>query len=63
MLTVTDRERAEQIMIDMQKEIIDQAYFIHMYDKSTKYVINNELKGFNTNPAYPTVVRYFELSK
>ena len=63
MLTVTDRERAEQIMIDMQKEIIDQAYFIHMYDKSTKYVINNELKGFNTNPAYPTVVRYFELTK
>lgn len=63
MLTVTDRDKAEQIMIDMQKEIIDEAYFIHMYDKSATYGISKDLKGFTTNPAYPTVVRYFDLYK
>ena len=50
-------------MIDMQKEIIDEAYFIHMYDKSATYGISKDLKGFTTNPAYPTVVRYFDLYK
>lgn len=63
MLTVTDREKAEEIMVDMQKEIIDEAYFIHMYDKSATYAINKDLKGFTTNPAYPTVVRYYDLYK
>lgn len=61
--TVTDRNRAEEIMIKMQEKVIDEAYFIHMYDKSTKYVIDADLKGFNTNPAYPTVVRYYDLYK
>jgi len=63
MLTATDRDKAEQIMIDMQKEIIDEAYYIHMYDKSVKYAISKDIKGFITNPAYPTVVRYFDLYK
>ncbi|MBA1336193.1 MAG: Oligopeptide ABC transporter, periplasmic oligopeptide-binding protein OppA [Firmicutes bacterium] len=60
-LTVTDRDKAEQIIIDMQKEIIDQAYFLHLYDKSATYAINKDIQGFTTNPAYPTVVRYYEL--
>ncbi len=61
--TAVDRERAERLIVEMQEEILDQAYFIHMYDRSVKYVVNKVIAGFSTNPAYPTVVRYYDLRK
>jgi len=59
----TDRDKAEQIYSEVQEEMLDKAHLLCLYDKKAVYAINKDLKGFTTNPAYPGVIRYFDLHK
>lgn len=60
---VTDRPTAEQMLKDIQKEVLDEAYFLHIYDDQATWVINKNLKGFHSNPAYEGVVYFYDLSE
>jgi len=62
-LEAVDRDKAEQMYLDLQKEVLDKAYYVSLYDKVATYVLAKDLKGFTTNPAYSEVVRYFDLHK
>lgn len=59
----TDRSKAEELYIEAQKILIDEAYMINVFDDSHTYVINNGISGVMENPAYPTVVSYYNIKK
>lgn len=58
--TAVDRPKAEQIITDIQSEVIDAAYFLHIYDDKTSWVMNKNFKGFESNPAYEGVVFFYD---
>ncbi len=58
--TAIDREKAQQLIVDIQKEVIDEAYFLHIYDDKTSWVIDKNFKGFESNPAYEYVVFFYD---
>jgi len=60
-LTATDRAAAEQLYIEVQQEVLDQAYMIFPYDRVEAAVVSNSIKGFDRSPAYPTAVQYFDI--
>jgi len=59
--TVVNRKEAENIFINLQEIAIDQAYFINMFDREACWVVNKNVKGFYNNPAYETVVFFYDL--
>ena len=48
--------------MDIQKEAIEKAYFLHIYDDNNSWVINKNVEGFVSNPAYEGAVYFYELS-
>lgn len=58
--TATDRDKAQELIIDIQREVIDKAYFLHIYDDMTSWVIDKNFKGFEPNPAYEYVVFFYD---
>jgi peptide/nickel transport system substrate-binding protein len=56
----TDREKAEEVIVAIQKEVIDKAYFLHIYDDKTSWVTDKHFKGFESNPAYEGVVFFYD---
>ena len=61
-LTATDFETAEQMFVDAQQILLDDAASLFIYDRQDVWVTVNDLQGFKFNPAYPTVVFFHELS-
>ena len=61
--TVIDRDKAEQQYIEVQKQIFDNADLIPMYDMIHVYAISNAVSGVYENPAYPTCIRYYDVTK
>ena len=61
--TVSDREKAEQEYIDVQKQIYENADLIPMYDMIHVYAISNSISGVYENPAYNTCIRYYNVTK
>lgn len=61
--TVIDRDKAEQQYIDIQKQIYDNADLIPMYDMIHVYAISNDVSGVRENPAYPTCIFYYDVTK
>ena len=61
--TVIDRDKAEQQYIEVQKQIFDNADLIPMYDMIHVYAISNSVSGVYENPAYPTCIRYYDVTK
>jgi len=59
----TDREKAAQMYIDIQEEVMEQAYILPMYDQSRTYVVSNTITGVYENPAYSTVVNFYKITK
>lgn len=57
----TDREKAEKLLIEIQEKLIEESYFLHIYDDQTVWVTTDKLKGFNINPAYGNVVHFYDL--
>jgi peptide/nickel transport system substrate-binding protein len=62
-LTATDRAQAEQLYIEVQQEVLEQAYMIFPYDRVVASVVSNSIGGYSRNPAYPTAVQYFDITK
>lgn len=60
-LIATDREKAEKILVDVQKEVVDKSYFINIYDDQSTWVVNKKVKGFESNPAYEGVIYFYDL--
>lgn len=58
-LTATDREKAQELIIDIQEDVIDNSYFLHIYDDKTSWVVDKNFKGFESNPAYENVVFFY----
>jgi ABC-type dipeptide transport system, periplasmic component len=55
----TDRSKAEELIKEIQSEVIDEAYFLHIYDDKTSWVMDKNFKGFEPNPAYEGVVFFY----
>lgn len=55
-----DRKKAEQMYIDAQKILIDEAPSIFAYDKKKVFVTSKSFKGFVNNPIYPNVVFFYD---
>jgi peptide/nickel transport system substrate-binding protein len=62
-LTVTDRAAAEQKFIDIQKRLVDECQYIYLYDQMHIYVTSPAITGVEENPAYPTAVQYYKITK
>lgn len=62
-LTATDRDAAEKLYIQMQKEILDKCYMIFAYDAVQFYAVSNTISGVYENPAYQTCIYYYNITK
>ncbi len=60
MLSAIDRYQAEAIFREVQEEVVEQAYMLHMYDDMTIYVVTNDFGGFSPNPSYEGVVFFYD---
>ncbi len=59
-LTALDREKAEAMFIDAQNILIADAPSLFIYDKEYIWVTTKNFTGFKPNPAYPTVIFFYE---
>ena len=62
-LSGSDREKAEQMFIDAQKILIDDAVALFFYDVQNIHVARADIKGYVDNPAYPHVVFAYQLTR
>ncbi|MCS6907706.1 MAG: ABC transporter substrate-binding protein, partial [Anaerolineales bacterium] len=61
-LTSTDRAKAEQMFIEAQRILLEDAVALFIYDRQDVWVTVANLQGFRFNPAYPTVVFFHQLT-
>ncbi|MBR6848956.1 MAG: hypothetical protein IKM88_01795, partial [Lachnospiraceae bacterium] len=59
----TDRAHAEEIYIEIQQKLADEAYMINMFDDSRAYIVSKSITGVYENPGYSTVVPYYNIKK
>ena len=62
-LAGSDRETAEQMFIDAQKILIDDAACLSFYDVANTHLAGSDIKGYQDNPAYPHVVFVYDLTR
>lgn len=55
-----DRQEAENLYIQAQEILIDEAPSVFVYDKRYVWVTNSSFKGFESNPIYPNVVFFYD---
>lgn len=58
--SATNKDEAEKMLVDVQKEVLDKAYFVHAFDDKSVWVVNSHFKGFKPNPAYEGVVFFYD---
>lgn len=61
-ITSTDFAKADQMFIDAQRILLEDAVSLFIYDREDVWVTVKNLKGFQFNPAYPTVVFFHQLT-
>lgn len=59
--TATDREAAEKLFVDAQEKLVNEAYFLYLFDRVDSWVVSNKITGFKSNPSYETVVFFYDL--
>ena len=59
----TNRDRAAELYVEIQQEVMEQAYILPMYDQSRTYVVSNQITGVYENPAYSTVVNFYNVNR
>ena len=59
----TDRELAESLYIQIQEKLIESAPMVNMFDDSHTYIVSNSISAVEENPAYSTVVHYYNVTK
>lgn len=60
MISGTDRAKGEQMFVDAQKLLMEDAPVIPVFDMMNTLVHRKEFKGFVDNPAYPNVVFFYD---
>src|SRR3990172_1301662 len=60
-LTATDSAGAEQMFVDAQKLLLEDAATLFIYDRQDVWVTAANLQGFKFNPAYPTVIFFHDM--
>jgi len=58
-LTSSDRAKAEQLFVDAQNLLMEEAVSISAFDRQSVYVTSSNLKGYTMNPVYNTVVFFY----
>ncbi|SHI75829.1 ABC transporter substrate-binding protein [Lutispora thermophila] len=59
-LSAIDRAEAEKSVIEVQRDVLDKAYFIHAFDDKSVWAADAHFKGFKPNPAYEGVVFFYD---
>ena len=57
----TDREKAAADYIEIQKDIVENADIMTLYDTINIYATSNNVEGVYENPAYPSAVYYYNV--
>lgn len=60
--TFKNRDRAEQIYIDVQKKLVDDCDFLFLYDMNRVYAISKSISGVHENPGYPYAINYYDIT-
>lgn len=55
-----DRDRAEEIYIEAQQIIVEEAPYLFLVDRDYVRAVRTELGGFEDNPAYPHVIWWYD---
>lgn len=59
----TDRAKAESLYVAVQDKLIDSTPMIFMFDDSNTLIVSNTISGVEENPAYSTVIHYYNVTK
>jgi peptide/nickel transport system substrate-binding protein len=59
----SDKARAEKMFVEAQRMLYEDTPAIPIFDQENIHVIRSDIKGYRDNPAYPHVVRFYELSR
>jgi peptide/nickel transport system substrate-binding protein len=59
----TDREQAEQMFIQAQEILLDDAVSLFFYDVANTHLALASVDGYQDNPAYPHVVFVYQLKR
>jgi peptide/nickel transport system substrate-binding protein len=59
-ISAIDRDRATELFIKAQQELIENAPSIFPYDLKKVWITNKSFKGFISNPSYPNVVFFYD---
>jgi ABC-type transport system substrate-binding protein len=62
-LSGSDRPQAEELFIQAQEILIDDAVSLFFYDLAPIHPIRADIKGYVDNPAYPHVVFVYDLTR
>lgn len=54
------KQKSEQLFIEAQKLLVEEAASIYPYDKQFVWVKNKRFKGHTGNPIYPNVVFFYD---
>jgi len=60
-LSGSDREKAEELFVDAQEILIEDAASIFFYDVANIHLARSDIQGYVDNPAYPHVVFAYQL--
>jgi len=63
MLQATDRDAAEELYIKIQETAVEESYYVLPYDMARQFIVSNTIQGVAENPAYATVVLYYNITK
>jgi peptide/nickel transport system substrate-binding protein len=62
-LSGSDRETADEMFVDAQKILIEDAASLNFYDVANTHLARSDVQGFRDNPAYPHVVFIYDLTR
>jgi peptide/nickel transport system substrate-binding protein len=62
-LSGSDREKAEELFIQSQEILIEDAASLFFYDVANVHLAGSDIKGYVDNPAYPHVVFAYQLTR
>jgi peptide/nickel transport system substrate-binding protein len=62
-LSGSNRAEAEQLFIEAQETLVDEADAVFICDMANIHVVRSDIKGYVDNPAYPHTVFFYELSR
>lgn len=59
-LSGVDRDKAEELYIQAQELLVEEAPAIYVFDQEFMAYLNPSFQGYQPNPAYPRVVFFYE---